>query len=161
MPFYLGIDWSENKHDAAMLNAAGAMITQFTFPHTVDGLLYLDHQREQVTPHPADCLVGLETAHNLLIDFLWARGYTQLYVIPPSVVKSSRGRYGASGARSDAQDAHLLADLLRTDRARLYPWSPDSRLTRQLRARVNWINFLTRTQLRLSNRLPATIPSPR
>lgn len=157
MPFYLGIDWSENKHDAVLLNEAGAMITQFSFPHTADGLLYLDHQRQQVTPQPADCLVGLETAHNLLIDFLWARGYTQLYVIPPSVVKSSRGRYGASGARSDAQDAHLLADLLRTDRARLYPWSPDSRLTRQLRARVNWINFLTRTQLRLSNRLRALL----
>ena len=157
MPFYLGIDWGENKHDAAMLNEAGAMITQFTFPHTVDGLLYLDHQREQVTPHPADCLVGLETAHNLLIDFLWARGYSQLYVIPPSVVKSSRGRYGASGAHDDARDAHLLADLLRTDRARLYPWSPDSRLTRQLRARVNWINFLTRTQLRLTNRLRALL----
>ncbi len=157
MPFYLGIDWSENKHDAAVLNARGAVIAQFTFPHTLEGLEELDRQRQRVTAQPAECLVGLETAHNLLIDFLWARGYSQVYVIPPSVVKSSRGRYGAAGARSDAQDAQLLADLLRTDRARLYPWKPDLPLTRQLRARVNWINFLTRTQRRLANRLRALL----
>lgn len=157
MTFYLGIDWSENKHDAALLNDRGAVLAQFTFPHTLDGLEQLDQQCQRVTAQPAECLVGLETAHNLLIDFLWARGYTQVYVIPPRVVKSSRGRYGAAGARSDAQDAQLLADLLRTDRARLYPWQPDAPLTRQLRARVNWIHFLTRTQLRLANRLRALL----
>ena len=45
------------------------------------------------------------------------KGYEQVYVIPPSVVKSSRGRYGNSGVRTDARDARLLADLLRTDLA--------------------------------------------
>jgi hypothetical protein len=41
----------------------------------------------------AECRVGLETAHNVLIDFLWAKGYTQVYVIPPNVGKGIRGRY--------------------------------------------------------------------
>ncbi|HEX9595650.1 MAG TPA: hypothetical protein VF982_02130, partial [Anaerolineales bacterium] len=27
-----------------------------------------------------DCLVGMETAHNVLIDYLWGRGYNQVYV---------------------------------------------------------------------------------
>ena len=46
-------------------------------------------------------------------------GYSRVYMIPPTVVKSSRGRYGSSGTRSDQKDAQLLADILRTDRARL------------------------------------------
>ena len=73
----------------------------------------------------AYCRIGLETAHNILIDFLWARQYA-VYVIPPSIVKSSRGRFGNSGAYTDAKDAHLIADLLRTDRDRFAPWRPDS-----------------------------------
>ena len=64
---------------------------------------------------PQDILVGLETAHNLRIDDLGARHYTQVYVVPPSGVKGSRQRYRQSGVRTDQRDAKLLAQLLRTD----------------------------------------------
>jgi transposase len=73
------------------------------------------------------------------------------------VVKSTRGRYGQSRARTDQSDALLLADLLRTDRLRLQPWHPDSLLTRQMRAKVSLINYLTRDIVRLSNRLRAVL----
>jgi transposase len=73
------------------------------------------------------------------------------------VVKSSRGRYGHSGARDDTLDAQLLADLLRTDRARLYPWRPDSSLTRQIRARVSFLTFLKHAAIRVHNRLRAVL----
>ena len=105
----------------------------------------------------AECLVGLETAHNLLLDYLWDHGYQQIYVIPPLVVKSSRGRYGHSTARDDTLDAQLLADLLRTDRARLHPWQPDSQLTRQIRARVGFVSYLSQTTIRVHNRLRAAL----
>ena len=89
--------------------------------------------------------------------YLWGRGYNQVYVIPPSVVKSSRGRYGSSGSRSDQKDAQLLADILRTDRARLQPWHPDSLLTRQIRAKVSLVSHLTKSVRRTSQRLRATL----
>jgi hypothetical protein len=91
----------------------------------------------------------------MVIDFLWSRSYTNVYVIPPSVVKSIRGRCGQSGARANQGDAFLLADLLHKDRARLQVWCPDSLLTRQMRAKVSLINHLTRSTVRLSNRLRA------
>ncbi len=70
-------------------------------------------------------MVGLETAHNLLIDFLWAHGYTQIYVLPPNLVKSNQGRHRQSGAKDDRCDATLMiAELVRTDRSHLYPWRP-------------------------------------
>src|SRR5690606_28510346 len=94
MRVYIGIDWSEQKHDVTLLNHNGAILEHFCMAHTPDGLLKLEDACQQFGLPPQACLVGLETAHHLLIDFLWDRGYEQVYVIPPSVIKSSRGRYG-------------------------------------------------------------------
>ncbi|NIV30461.1 MAG: transposase [Anaerolineae bacterium] len=153
MRLYTGIDWSENKHDIVFMNQAGAAIARLTISHTAQGFLQFDAAREALGVAPADCMVGLETAHNLLIDFLWSRQYSQVYVIPPSVVKSNRGRQSSSGARTDQGDAFLLADILRTDRDRRHPWHPDSLLTRQIGAKVSYIGYLTRNIVRTSNRL--------
>ena len=157
MEVYIGIDWSQNKHDIVFLNEAGARVARHTIPHDLEGFLKMDAIRQDLDVVPGGCLVGLETAHNLVIDFLWARGYHQVFVIPPNVVKSVRGRYGQSGARTDQSDALLLADLLRTDRARLQPWHPDSLVTRQMRAKVSLIGHLTRSVVRLSNRLRSVL----
>jgi transposase len=157
MVVYIGIDWSAAKHDVCVLNEVGVVVATTVIPHTADGLLKLEALRQKLGVAPIDCLVGIETAHTLVIDFLWARGYSQVYVIPPNVVKSTRGRYRQSGARTDTSDALLVADLLRTDRARLHPWRPDSLLTQQLRNRVGLVSHLTQTAVRLSNRLYAVL----
>lgn len=157
MQVYTGIDWSENKHDIVFMNQSGMAIAQLTIPHTPDGFLRLDAARTTLGVTAQDCVVGLETAHNLLIDFLWSWQYQHVYVIPPSVTKSNRGRFGASGAHTDQSDAFLLADILRTDRSRLHPWHPDSLLTRQIRAKVSLCAHLTRNIVRTSNRLRSVL----
>lgn len=157
MSVYIGIDWSEKKHDVVFLNEAGAILGQLTMPHTPEGLRNLEKTRQHLGIAREACLVALETAHNLIIDFLWAQGYPQIYVIPPSVIKSCRGRYRSSRARSDLQDGRLIADVLRTDRGRLHPWHPDKLLTRQLRAKVSLLQHVTRSSVRWSNRLRAVL----
>lgn len=157
MQVYLGIDWSEKKHDVVFMNETGASVAQLTIEHTPEGFHKLDWTRQKLDLQPDKCLVGLETSYNLLIDFLWDRGYNQVFVVPPNVVKGNRSRYRQSGARSDPSDAHLVADILRTDQGRLQPWHPDSLLTRQIRARVSLINHLTHNITRLSNRLRAVL----
>ena len=82
------------------MNEAGAVIAQAVIPHQKSGFRQLDETRESLEVPAAECLVGMETAHNVLIDYLWGQGYNQVYVVPPTVVKSSRGRYGSSGAKS-------------------------------------------------------------
>ncbi len=153
----IGIDWSETHHDVCFMNDAGAVVTRVTVPHSPDGFLKLETTRQQLGVTAAECRVGLETAHNLLIDFLWAKGYSQVYVIPPSVVKGARGRYRQSGARTDESDALLLADVLRTDRGRFQPWHPDDALTRRMRAKVSLYAYLTQQNTRFSNRLRAVL----
>lgn len=157
MQVYIGIDWSESKHDVIFVNPAAAVVAQFTIPHTPEGFERFDATRRELGLHVDECLVGLETAHNLLIDFLWARRYTEVYVIPPAVTKSQRKRYRQSGAYTDVDDAYLIADLLRTDAHRLQPWRPDLPLTREMRAKVSLLLHLTRSKVRLTNRLRAVL----
>lgn len=157
MSIYIGIDWSEQKHDVVFLNEVGSIIAQLTIPHRPEGLVKLEETRHQLGMSRDECLVALETAHTMIIDFLWAQGYSQVYVIPPSVIKSCRGRYGQSGARTDRKDGRLIADVLRTDRTRFQPWHPDQLLTRQMRAKVSFINHLTQSIVARTNRLRAVL----
>src|SRR5205814_7552208 len=64
MPVYLGIDWSQNKHDLCFVNAAGAAIARATIPHSAEGFLELDRLREKIGLPAAECWVGLETCHH-------------------------------------------------------------------------------------------------
>lgn len=157
MSVYLGIDWSENKHDVVWMNEAGAILARLVIEHSPAGFGKLTETNQTLQLDAGSVLVGLETDHNLLIDYLWGHNYRQIYVIPPSVVKSSQGRYGSSGSIHDPKAAQLIADILRTDRQRLRPWQPDSLLNRQMRAKVSLILSLTQEVTRLSNRLRAVL----
>jgi transposase len=157
MQVYIGIDWSEEKHDVIFMNQAGADLVSLTIPHSLDGFVQLDAARRKMGLAPENCLIGLETAHNLLIDYLWSQDYSQVYVLPPNQVKSNRGRFRQSQAKDDPTDARLIADILRTDRGRLQPWHPDHLLTRQIRAQVSLILHLRKQTTRLSNRLRAVL----
>jgi len=122
-------------------------------PHTIAGFRQLDEARRSRGVGRQEVIIGLETAHNLLVDYLWEQGYEQIYVLPPSVVKSAQRRFRQSGAKDDAWDAHLIADLLRTDHRRYTPWKPDQPLTRQIRAEVRFAQQLGRELVRDGNRL--------
>ena len=76
MSVYMGIDWSMKKHDFAILNEAGAVIAQAVIPHQKSGFRQLDETRESLKEPAAACLVGMETAHNVLIDYLWGQEAT-------------------------------------------------------------------------------------
>lgn len=157
MKVYIGIDWSESKHDVVFMNEAGADLACLVIAHTPEGFAQFDAMRRKLGLAAEDCVIGLETAHTILIDYLWSQGYSQIYVLPPNQVKSNQGRFRQSGAKDDPADARLIADILRTDRGRLQPWKPDSLLTRQMRTQVSLLLHLNRQVVRLVNRLRAVL----
>jgi transposase len=156
MNILVGIDWSQEHHNVCIMNRSGASIVRFEIAHSPKGFAELEEKINKLDVPPSNCLVALETAHNLLIDFLWSRNYT-VFVIAPSVTDGSRGRYGSSGAHNDDDDAFLLADLLRTDRARFAPWKPDGPLVTQMRAKLGQVDVLTKTLIAYTNRLHAVL----
>jgi transposase len=157
MRVYIGIDWSEKKHDLCFLNQVGEVLQTLTIARSPHGFLELEQARVRLGVQAEECVVGIETHHNPLIDFLIERGYPKLYVLPPNAVKSARGRYWQSGSKSDPQDAHLIADMLRTDQARYHAWVRDQPLTCQIRARISLIGYLNKEIWQVGNRLRAAL----
>jgi transposase len=76
-------------------------------------------------------------------------------VITSRQVRNLRSRYGAAGAKDDRFDAFVLADVLRTDRARLRPLVPDSPATLALRAAVRARRDLVGHRVAACNQLRA------
>lgn len=157
MRVYIGIDWSEAKHDLTFLNEHGQQLMYFTVAHTEVGLMEIERARQKLQVPVEECVIGLETAHNLLIDFLWEWGYEQVYVLPPQAVKKARTLYRQSNAHDDQSDSWLIANLLRHDLPQFHRWSPDSALTRQLRVEIGLVLEFAQDIRRLSNRLRANL----
>ena len=74
---------------------------------------------------PAQVVIGIETDRGLWVDALTAAGY-QVFAVNPLAAARYRDRHHVSGAKSDASDAKLLADLVRTDRHNHRPIAGDS-----------------------------------
>jgi transposase len=70
-------------------------------------------------------VVGIETDRGPWVAALVAAGY-QVFAINPMQVARYRGRHSTSGAKSDAADAQLLAEIVRLDRAHHRPIAGDS-----------------------------------
>jgi len=77
--------------------------------------------------------------------------------IHPNALKASRPRYRAAGSKSDAEDAFILADLLRTDGHRYRVLRPLSDETRALRALVRTRDDLVAERVGLANQLRALL----
>lgn len=157
MTVYIGMDWSETKHDLCFLNEVGEVLHNLKILNTPVGYLALDKARQRLGVATHECVVGIETHHSLLVDYLVEQGYGAIYVLPPNAVKSAQGRYRQSGAKSDRQDARLIADMLRTDQNRYVVWVPDEPLTRQIRAKVRLIDYLSKQIWQTANRLRAAL----
>ncbi len=87
-----------------------------------------------------------------MVDALLDAGIT-VVVISPNQLKNLRGRYGSAGNKDDRFDAFVLADTLRTDRARLRPLTPDSPATAALRATCRARKDLVTHRVAVANQL--------
>jgi len=60
MTVYIGIDWSQLKHDVCFVNEAGAAIARVVLAHSPEGFARLERHRQQLGVLPAECVVGIE-----------------------------------------------------------------------------------------------------
>jgi transposase len=157
MKLYIGIDWSEQKHDICFLNEKGATIKNWSIQQTKDGYTEIVTAIQELGVEREECYIGIETAYNLIVDALPGLGYPNLYVLPPSAVKAGRQRYRQSPARTDQTDAWLIANLLRVDLDLYHRWQPNLPLTRQISAQVTLVLKLTQQASRFANQLRATL----
>ena len=145
-----GIDWASADHAVCVVDLAGRVRDRFTAVHDRAGIAGLIARlRENQAGE-----VAIERGDGVLADALLAAGLT-VVVIGSRQVKNLRSRYGSSGAKDDRFDAFVLADTLRTDRARLRPLVPDSPATLALRAAVRARRDLVAHRVSACNQLRA------
>ena len=73
----------------------------------------------------AEVVVGIETDRGPWVAALVAAGYA-VFPVNPLQASRYRERHGVSGAKSDGGDAHMLADMVRTDSHQLRAAAGDS-----------------------------------
>lgn len=149
-----GLDWASADHAVCVVDTAGKIATRFTVEHTAAGLKELSRRLTKA----AVCEVAIERGDGPVVEALLEAGLT-VVVISPNQVKNLRSRYGSAGNKDDRFDAFVLADTLRTDRARLRPLVPDSPATTTLRATVRTRRDLVTHRVALCNQLRAHLAS--
>jgi transposase len=145
---FAGLDWASRAHAVCVIDGRGAVREQWEVAHDGAGLSDLVRRLRR---HGVG-RIALERPSGLLVDVLVEAGF-EVVPIHPNAVKASRPRYRSHGGKSDAGDAYLLGDLLRTDGHRFKPLAPQSDTIRALRALVRGRDDLIATRVRLANQL--------
>jgi len=122
---FVGDDWAEAHHDVCLMNDAGEVLARQRLSEGLAGIGPLHELVADRADDPNDVVIGIETDRGLWVQALVAAGY-QLYAINPLAVARYRDRHHVAGAKSDAGDAKVLADLVRTDRHNHRPIAGDS-----------------------------------
>src|ERR1700731_885462 len=112
---FVGDDWAEDHHDVYVMDAEGARLAALRLPEGLTGIRALHELIAGHAVEPSDVVIGIETDRGLWVQALGAAGY-QVFAVNPLAVARYRERHQVSGAKSDAGDAKVLADLVRTDR---------------------------------------------
>jgi len=112
---FIGDDWAEDHHDVYLMDEAGKRLASRQLPEGLTGVRQLHGLIAEHAEDPDQVVIGIETDRGLWVGALTGAGY-QVYGINPLAVARYRDRHHVSGAKSDASDAKLLADLVRTDR---------------------------------------------
>jgi len=152
---FVGDDWAEAHHDIELQDGQGQSLVRRRLPEGVAGLAQLhallaDHLGDQ--EEPGSVLVGIETDRGPWVQALIAAGYT-VYAINPKQVARYRERHGTSGAKSDPGDAHVLAEIVRTDRAHHRPVSGDSEQAEVVKTLARTHQSMIWTRQRQANQL--------
>jgi hypothetical protein len=169
---FVGDDWAEDHHDIEVQDETGRRLTRARLPEGIAGLtrlheLLAEHLSEDdVDPETGFVAqavqIGIETDRGTWVSALVAAGY-QVFAINPMSVARYRERHATSGAKSDRGDAHVLAEIVRLDRAHHRPVAGDSAAAEALklvaRSHQAFIWDRTRHFLRLRSALREFFPA--
>jgi len=156
MKVFVGDDWAEAHHDVHVMNEAGDTLVTARLAH---GLVGMARLHELVAEHAGDAcevVVGIEVDRGLWVEAMVAAGY-QVFGINPKAAARYRDRHSVGGAKSDAGDAKVLADLVRTDRHNHRLVAGDSDLAQSTRVLARAHQSLIWDRTRHTNRLRNTL----
>src|SRR4051812_10106524 len=125
---FLGDDWAEEYHDVELQDGAGRRLGKAKLGEGIAGVARLHAmigENVDADAGPVEVVVGIETNRGPWVQALVASG-SLVYPINPLQVARFRQTERSSGGKSDAADAHTLADRVCTRWHTLKPMAGDS-----------------------------------
>ena len=153
---FIGDDWAEDHHDVYLMDEAGRRLASRRLPEGLTGIRQLHELVAAHVEEPEQAVIGIEIDRGLWVGALSAAGY-QVYAVNPLAVAHYRDRHHVSGAKSDASDAKLLADLVRTDRHNHRPIAGDSAQAEAIKVLARGHQNLIWTRTQHTNRLRSAL----
>lgn len=152
---YIGIDWSDTKHDIC-IQPAGNDEREFDRiahePKDIEQWAYSMYQR-----FGGPMAVVLELSKGPIVSALQKYDFFVLFPVNPSMLAKYREAFKPSGAKDDPTDAGLAIDLVLRHRERFKPLRPQSIEMRALGRLVEKRRRLVEDRLRFSNRITSTL----
>lgn len=153
---YIGIDWSDRKHDIYLLDNMTGEVEERVIGSQPDAIAaWVEGLQKRYGNNPL--AVCLEQKRGPLIYALCQYENLVLYPINPRTVANYRKAFQPSRAKSDPIDARILVELLQKHGDKIPAWQPESREMRALRQWVESRRMLIQEKVRLTNRLTAAL----
>src|ERR1700739_4618622 len=127
------MDWATDHHDGAVVDDDGRVVAHGRVGNDAAGVAQLWPLLAQAGDSAKDTIpVAIETDRGLWVAALRETGRV-IYPINPLAASRYRAQDALSGAKSDATDAVLLANIVRTDADAHRPLPADTELAQAIR----------------------------
>jgi hypothetical protein len=127
---WIGLDWSDRKHDWSLCTADGKR-RQGQLKATPEAIeLWAAELAREFAGRPV--AVALEQTRGALTGMLCKYAHIVLHPVHSTTVANYRKTFRPSGAKSDLRDSVLILDLLMKHPAQFQPQPQDSVATRSL-----------------------------
>ena len=154
--YYLGVDWADEFDQVWVSDADGNKVTEMKVLQNAQGLSDFGRWLHERKAQAIELWAAIEKPHGRIVDFLLNHGVV-VYPVNPKALDRARDRFRMSQSKSDSFDAHVLADFLRTDHARLRALEPDTAPAQELKIVTRDHQRLMRQKSRLLNQMVVTL----
>lgn len=112
---WVGIDWASEEHQVCATDRQGKKLFECKVRHEGEDIArFVEDLLERVGGRAEQVAVAIETPRGSIVEALMDRGIAA-FSINPKQLDRFRDRHTVGGAKSDALDAFVLSDSLRTD----------------------------------------------
>ena len=154
--YYIGVDWGDRLHQVHVGDEEGKKVKEVKVQESPEGLAEIGRWLDERRAEGIELWAAIEKPQGRIVDFLLDHG-VEVYPVNPKAVDRVRDRYRMSDSKSDAFDAYVLAEFLRTDHAHLRALRPSSEKAQELKLLSRDQRRVGRHKARLLNQLTTTL----
>jgi transposase len=149
---FIGLDWSDKKHDYCQSDADGLTTQTGVIASTPEAVSeFINQLRVQFSG--GQVAICLEQTKGALIHQLMGVDFIDIFPINPQALANFRKAFTVSRAKDDPSDAYLLWEYLVKHFDHLRVWHPDDVNTRKLAILVQDRRNIVDMRTKLSNKL--------